>query len=167
MQVSGDLTLGQLHRVMQIVMGWTDSHLHQFVIDDERYATPLPDDWDEPPSDERKVRLHDLVRAKTRFRYEYDFGDGWEHDVFVEKILPSDPGRVAVCIDGRRACPPEDRGGPWGYGELIEILADPKHEEHAERMDWLGRKLDAEEFDMPAINAALSRHGPRRGRASG
>ena len=166
-QVSGDLTLSQLHRVLQIVMGWTDSHLHQFIIDDERYATPSPDDWGEPASDERKFRLHDLPKATTRFQYEYDFGDGWEHDVQVEKILPSGPKSAAVCVDGRRACPPEDCGGPWGYGELLEILADPKHEEYAERMEWLGGKFEAEEFDVLATNSILSKHGPRRGRASG
>jgi hypothetical protein len=166
-QVSGDLTLGQLHRVLQIVMGWTDSHLHQFIVDGERYATPSPDDWGEPPSDERKVRVHDLARAKTRLRYEYDFGDGWEHDVLVEKIVPAHPERAAVCVAGRRACPPEDCGGPWGYAELLEILADPKHEEHAERREWLGRKFDPEEFDMAATNSILSKYGPRRRGASG
>jgi hypothetical protein len=88
------------------------------------------------------------VTAGSTFDYLYDFGDGWSHRVTVEKILPAEAGTtVPACIDGRRACPPEDCGGPWGYGHLLEALADPTHPEHRDLTDWLGAPFDPEAFD--------------------
>jgi Plasmid pRiA4b ORF-3-like protein len=92
----------------------------------------------------------------ARLRYTYDFGDSWEHDLTVEKILPADRVGHAVCMAGRRAGPPEDCGGVWGYADLLAILSDPGHPEHAERLDWLGHQPDPEAFDKDAINRAFT-----------
>jgi hypothetical protein len=144
----GRATLDEVHEVIQAAFGWWNYHLHEFEIGRARYGVPDPDwDW-EPPRDERRVRLESVAREGTSFRYTYDFGDGWEHRVTVEKVTPPTPGiAVPACIDGRRACPPEDCGGTWGYRDLLEILNDPSHPEYAARREWLGRSFDPEAFD--------------------
>lgn len=122
--VPDGLTLSGLHDVIQEVMGWTDSHLHQFFLKGKRYGVPDPE-WDmEKLLDNRKVRLANLrLAAKDTLLYEYDFGDGWEHVLTLEKILDKAPdGPVPVCLKGVRACPPEDCGGIWGYENLLDIL---------------------------------------------
>lgn len=163
LQVAGDLTLASLHDVIQIALGWTNSHLHQFIIGKSRYGVPHPDDmpWEPRLADESKVTLREaLGPGGKRFVYEYDFGDGWQHDIVVEKTLPPAAGVVYPrCIAGRRACPPEDCGGPWGYGDFLEAIGDPEHPEHAERRDWVGGEFDPEEFDLEAVNAQFQ---PRR-----
>ena len=108
-------------------------------------------------NDERKMRLHQITeREGFKFRYEYDFGDGWLHQVLVEKILPPEPGQVyPVCIKGRRACPPEDVGGIWGYHYFLEAIADPEHEEHDEYLEWAGDEFDPAAFDLEEANHAL------------
>jgi Plasmid pRiA4b ORF-3-like protein/Domain of unknown function (DUF1841) len=150
-------TLAQLHQVIQVAFGWEDAHLHAFEVGGRRYSRPDFELWDEA-ADEDKARLRDLAaRPGTRLRYTYDFGDSWEHDVRVEDILPSDGLPHAVCLTGRRAGPPEDCGGVWGYAELCDILADPDHPDHAERVDWLGHPYDPAAFDKDAVNASLAR----------
>ena len=150
-------TLAQLHQVIQVAFGWEDAHLHAFEVGGRRYSRPDFELWDEA-ADEGKARLRDLAaRPGTRLRYTYDFGDSWEHDVLVENILPSDGVPHAVCLTGRRAGPPEDCGGVWGYAELCDILADPDHPDHAERVDWLGHPHDPAAFDKDAVNASLAR----------
>jgi Plasmid pRiA4b ORF-3-like protein/Domain of unknown function (DUF6933) len=144
--VEGGQTLQHLHNVIQAAFGWYDSHLHDFEIGNARYGIPDEDDWT-PVRDERRVSV-DQVLGDGRIRYTYDFGDNWEHDVVVEKSMPAgDIATVPDCIGGRRACPPEDCGGPWGYGELLAILADRSHPEHRERLDWLGHPYDPDAFD--------------------
>jgi hypothetical protein len=147
--VDRSTTLAHLHDVIQAAFGWWNYHLHEFEIGRKRYGVPDPDeDWGEPPRDERRTRLDAVVGEGASFRYTYDFGDGWEHRVIVEKVLPPSVDTAApACIDGRRACPPEDCGGTWGYRELLEILADPTHPEHGERREWLGRPFDPDAFD--------------------
>jgi hypothetical protein len=150
-------TLAQLHQVIQVAFGWQDAHLHAFEIDGRRYSRPDFELWDEA-ADEGKARLRDLAaRPGTRLGYTYDFGDSWEHNVLVEKILPSDGVPHAVCLTGRRAGPPEDCGGVWGHAELCEILANPDHPDHAERVKWLGHPYDPAAFDKDTVNAALAR----------
>jgi hypothetical protein len=161
LQLSGDLSLNQLHHALQIAMGWTDSHLHQFLIDDERYALPSPEDGADRPRDECKTRLRDVVALGSSFTYEYDFGDGWDHLIEVEHVDDAEPEAPALCTDGARACPPEDSGGPWAYAELLEIVADPRHEEYKERRDWLPEDFDAEAFDAAIVNHRLGRDGPK------
>ena len=140
--------LGQLHRVIQAAFGWWDYHLHEFEIGRTRYGMPDPSgDWN-PSRDERRTRIDAVAKEGTPFQYTYDFGDGWEHRVVVEKVLPNAAGtRLPACVDGRRACPPEDCGGPWGFQDLLSILSDPKHPEHDERIEWLGGLFDADAFD--------------------
>lgn len=147
--VDGRATLDHVHEVIQAAFGWWNYHLHEFEVGRTRFGVPDPDeDWGEPPRDERRARLDAIASEGSTFRYTYDFGDGWEHRVAVEKVLPaSSVATFPACIDGRRACPPEDCGGTWGYRELLEILADPAHPEHDERTEWLGRPFDPETFD--------------------
>lgn len=147
--VDGGSTLDHLHEVIQAAFGWWDCHLHEFEVGRTRYGVPDPDDdWGEPARDERRTRLDAIADEGTSFGYTYDFGDNWSHRVVVEKVLVPTAGlAVPVCIDGRRACPPEDCDGTWGYRELIEIPADHTHPERDERREWLGGDLDPESFD--------------------
>jgi Plasmid pRiA4b ORF-3-like protein/Domain of unknown function (DUF1841) len=151
--------LGDVHDVIQAAFGWTDSHPHAFEAGGRRYSRPDfgLSDFEERFADEAQARLCVVVPATGgHLRYTYDFGDGWEHELVVEEILPSDGVPHAVCVAGRRAGPPEDCGGVWGYAELLDILADPGHPEHAERLDWLGYQHDPAAFDKDAINQALT-----------
>lgn len=155
--VSGDMSLLKLHRVFQLAMGWTNSHLHQFIVDDEYYSIPSEDDW-QPVVDEREVLVESIATSEGRaFVYEYDFGDSWEHVVLVEKIRPVDPGvRLPHCLKGKRACPPEDVGGVWGYEEFLAAIRDPAHEEHDSYLEWVGGGFDPEYFDLEQTNRLLA-----------
>ncbi len=155
--IRSDTSLEQLHEVLQTTMGWLGGHLHQFVANGVQYGVP-DDDWGAEVHDERLVTLGDVAPAAgDRLLYEYDFGDGWEHDLVVEKLLEPEPGATyPVCLKGRRACPPEDVGGIWGYAEFLEILNDPDHPEYEERLEWVGGEFDPEEFDAEDVNAALA-----------
>ncbi len=158
--VPGAFSLHDLHQIIQIAMGWSGYHLHQFTIDGEEYGVPSPHDWT-PVIDERRKSLRQVAPAeKRKFVYEYDFGDGWEHDVLVEKILPAEPGiKYPVCVKGKRACPPEDVGGVWGYEMFLEALSDPEHEEHDTYVEWSGGGFDSEALDLDGINAELQGSG--------
>jgi hypothetical protein len=157
LQVRGDTTLAELHSVLQTAMGWTNSHLHQFVVRNVAYADPhfkL-----EHAQSTRQITVSRVApRVGASFVYEYDFGDGWTHKITVEKILP--PGEAAlphpVCLTGKRACPPEDCGGVGGYENFLEAIADPNHPEHEDMVDWIGDDFDPEAFDLEAVNHALS-----------
>ena len=162
LQVPGEANLGWLHAVLQVALGWTNSHLHQFKIGGEFYSDPRHHfaEYEGDPEilDESKFTLQKLApRQKGSFRYEYDFGDSWEHQITVEKVLLPDPATatVAVCLDGARACPPEDCGGVGGYDNLLKIIKNPKHEEHASMMDWLGAGFDPEAYDAIEANTYL------------
>jgi hypothetical protein len=135
-------------------MGWTNSHLHEFVIDGVRYGDPeLLDDGfsDFACGDSTQTILSELLPQTGKrfaFDYIYDFGDGWEHKIRLESILPADPGReVPLCVKGERACPPENCGGVWGYMEFLKGIADPAHEDHEDMLDWIGGEFDPDEFD--------------------
>lgn len=156
-QVPGDITLAKLHRVLQIVMGWTNSHLHKFSIGEVDYAEPDPDGSLNFQSD-RRALLNNVVRAKQTFEYEYDFGDSWGHAIVVEKTLQPQPGAsYPVCLAGERACPPEDCGGVWGYQDFLEAIMNPAHREHEEMLTWIGGSFDPEAFDLDAVNRSLRR----------
>ena len=142
----------------KVVMGWTDSHLHQFVDAPIVYSVPSRDDYSRVERlDERRFCLADILRRENAaFIYEYDFGNGWEHEVVVEKILSADPKKNrAVCLAGENACPPEDCGGIWGYYELLKAVNNPKHEDHQEMLDWLGDQFDPGRFDLQKVNTTL------------
>ena len=155
-QVRGDATLDKLHQTLQIAMGWTESHMHQFVADGVFYGQPDPD-LDFNVASERRTRLCDVVSdVRDRFIYEYDFGDGWEHELLVEEILQPEP-RTSYprCIKGKRNCPPEDVGGPWGYANFLQALHDENHPMHAEYQDSVDDSFDPDEFDLEAVNDYL------------
>jgi Plasmid pRiA4b ORF-3-like protein len=169
-RVSSDITLRVLHQVIQEAMGWYDSHLHEFEVSSRRYGEPSEDVWPgmQRTFSENGVKLDTLVdQGVKRFRYLYDFGDGWEHEVAIEKVGPLDPDQqYPSLITGKRACPPEDCGGVPGYYRLLDVLADPSDEEHAELTEWVGDNFDPERFDAAAIDATFAAMARRR-RASG
>lgn len=161
LEVPGDITLAKLHRILQVAMGWTDSHLHSFNIGGTYYQEPDPDFSPmfrlSEDKDEKRFKLQQVaLREKMKFIYEYDFGDGWEHEILVEKILPmTEERRQPVCIKGVRACPPEDIGGMWGYYHFLEIMQDPQQPEHDDMVEWVGGHFDPEHFDLDGINKRL------------
>lgn len=157
--VRSDITLAKLHRILQVAMGWTDSHMHQFHVGKVRYGSVHPHfsedlDYD----DESKITLDQVAGKARAFLYEYDFGDGWMHEIHIEKS-PNPEGGVphAVCTGGARACPPDDIGGPPGYEDFLAGLADPKHEMHEEYKEWIGGDFDPEAFSVEKVNARLKR----------
>ena len=106
--------------------------------------------------DERKIYLYDLVSTpKDNFTYEYDFGDGWNHKIALEKTLPLDFSESPIVIKGKKACPPEDCGGIWGYSDFLEAIQNPKHEEHESMLEWVGGEFDPDELDIKLINSHL------------
>ena len=155
-QVSGDTTLAKLHHIVQEVMGWTDSHLHQYIVNGIYIGVPDPDDWTRVEN-EKRFKLSQIVPGeKFKFVYEYDFGDDWLHDILVEKIMPPQPeAHYPVCLKGKGACPPEDCGGIYGYYGLLEALQHPDHPEHDQMLEWVGGEFDPEAFDLDGINQAL------------
>lgn len=159
-EVPKDITLAKLHRIIQVAMGWYDSHLHQFIVGKTYYGEPSLDEFSELDlKDERKVRLGQVLsKPKQKMVYEYDFGDGWEHDIVLEKVLPPDSNtRYPVCLEGARACPPEDCGGVPGYKNFLDAIRDPDHEEHDEFLEWIGGEFDPEDFDIALANRELNR----------
>lgn len=160
--VPSTILLEDLHDVIQISMGWTNNHLHQFKQGNTFYQPDAEDDLFGfgriEQIDSHGVALSELLcKEKQKIEYEYDFGDSWEHTITLEKSTPSD-GKIVhpTCIKGLRACPPEDCGGIWGYYNMLEALADKKHPEHEEIVDWFGDEFEAEAFDLADVNARLA-----------
>jgi hypothetical protein len=159
--VPGEVNLATLHWIIQTAMGWDNSHLHQFIIrtghHEDFYADP---EFElEDAEDEGSVRLEELFpRAPTRFFYQYDFGDGWDHLLQIEKVLPASEGQsYPCCVAGALACPPEDSGGIYGYYEKLSILDKPRHKEHVEIREWMGEEFYPEAFDLAEVNRALGK----------
>jgi Plasmid pRiA4b ORF-3-like protein len=153
-----DVSLGELHEILQVVMGWHESHMHQFIVDETYYGRLMPDDIGPEMEDEARVLLSQIVGDGKRDRliYEYDFGDSWQHEIVLERTLEPEPKvKYPRCLDGARACPPEDTGGVWGYVDFLEALADPKHESHREMKEWIGGKFDPEKFSVDLVNRGL------------
>jgi len=155
-QVRANTTLPRLHDTLQVAMGWTDAHLHQFIIDGVEYGLPDPDFADAMRSEQR-IKLERVVTTeKDRFVYEYDFGDSWTHILLVEKILPPDPEvHYPRCLAGKRACPPEDVGGVWGYAAFLEAVGTRDHPEHDDMLAWCGGAFDPDAFSRDDVNQAL------------
>lgn len=165
--VPANLTLAQLHDVLQVAMGWQECHMHEFSAGGRHFGRPDPEDrfMGMPPvEDERRVRLSSVLgRIGAKAIYTYDFGDTWEHSIVLEKRLPAAPTLgYPVCTDGQFACPPEDCGGIGGFYDLLDALRDPRHEQHEELRDWVGDDYDPEAFSVEAVNRILSRLLPRR-----
>jgi hypothetical protein len=160
-QVPSTIRLSRLHDVFQIVMGWTDSHIHQFEKDEKHYAVPDPEFEDDIKIiDEGPVPLDTVLLAEgDSMIYVYDFGDNWRHEVILEKILASDAATSPkpVCLAGERRCPPEDVGGPMGYEEFLNVIFEPGHEQFGQLRVWSGGTFHAEEFDVEAVNKILER----------
>jgi hypothetical protein len=153
--VSSDITLPDLHKVLQSVMGWTNSHLHQFVINGKFYTAPEKDSFMDL-IDYRGVKLSQVLSAeKESIVYEYDFGDGWEHKIILEEILKPEALSHPSCLAGKRCCPPEDCGGPFAYEDLLKVISDKDNAEYKETIEWLGEDFDPEYFDIEEINERL------------
>ena len=156
--VSSNIPLNRLHDTIQIVMGWTNSHLHMFEIDGQVFGDPQDDEFGEMGTlDETDYRIRKVIeREGQQFQYEYDFGDSWRHTLLLEKILPPDPTmHLPVCLQGKGACPPEDVGGIGGYANFLKALLDPEHEEHEEYLTWIGGKFAPNAFDLELVNQRL------------
>jgi hypothetical protein len=155
-QVADAILLPHLHGILQLAMGWTNSHLHSFKVGKRIFAERAPGD-SFSVIDYRSTRLNQIAPAvKDCFVYLYDFGDSWEHDVVVEEFLPAQEGaRYPICLDGQRACPPEDVGGVWGYADFVKAIRNPRHPEHAEMLAWAGGAFDPDKFDLKGVNGML------------
>jgi len=151
--VERDITLGQLHSTLQIVMGWTNSHLHQFLLRKQKQSD--------------RTKLGDLIgEPGGKLLYEYDFGDCWQHELLLEQILAADGESFQpMCVAGARSCPPEDCGGSYGFVELIGAVTDASHPEHDYLCEWLGDDFDAAHFSVDEVNRRL--RARKRSRRSG
>jgi hypothetical protein len=157
-QVPGGISLLKLHFILQLAMGWTNSHLHEFLIEEQYYGDPDDDEFDtRRVRDERDYLLEDVLLEKGQmFSYVYDFGDDWQHSLLIEDILDAeDGGLYPICLDGARSCPPEDVGSVYGYAEFLSAIGDPNHPEHEGYLLWAGGKFDPEAFDREQVNQAL------------
>ena len=161
-QVASDVTFYGLHEILQMVMGWDNAHLHSFrvgklwVTDAETLA-----ETGQSGVDETGARLEEYVQTEgEKFLYEYDFGDSWLHEVTLEQIVAAEEG-VAYprCLAGKRACPPEDCGGVWGYQAMLAALADKSHPDYRMYRQWVGSRFNAEKFDVSQVNKALAGYG--------
>jgi hypothetical protein len=168
-QVPGNYSLFDLHVAVQSAMGWSDRHLHVFrfeSIGERVVEVGIPDEFTPSRIPGWSVEARTFFREPgARASYEYDFGDGWVHEVLLEEIIPREPKtKYPRCIDGARACPPEDRGGLPGYEELLRILVDARDPEHQETILWLGRPFDPEVFDPASIRFANPKQRLKRWR---
>jgi hypothetical protein len=154
--VPSDMSLHDLSKVIFEVMGWGGYHLYAFHIGGLEYGLPDDEfDVDKEIIDDRDVSLKDVLKEKQQFEYEYDFGDDWRHELFVEKITDADPKiTYPVCLEGKRACPPEDCGSVSGYEELLEALKDLKKKKYEELVEWAGN-YNPEEFDLSEVNGRI------------
>jgi len=160
-------------------MGWTGTHLYAFRTKNQWIEIPDPDDMGgdaefglgltaQPKrEDAAKVLFNKVAKPGEKITYEYDFGDGWEHTILIEKAIKTDDitARKAECLKGKRACPPEDCGGPWGYQRLLELLDTPEQELDAygkETLEWIGGDWDAEAFDPDEVNQVLANWKPNQ-----
>jgi len=165
LQLESSVTLDRLHDTLQMVMGWTNSHLHGFRLPQpsqrgtRRRLLPIES------ADEKATRLDELLRRPKHWLvYDYDFGDSWEHEVLLEEIRPRPSStRLPMVLAGRGACPPEDVGGLPGYYHFLEAIKDPNHPEHEDMLEWAGRDFDPAAFDVQEVNRAFhGGWGPRR-----
>jgi hypothetical protein len=165
-EVPVDFTLKRLHDVIQRVMGWQDYHLHHFEIGGVLYGERVAEDAfeDREIVSESRTKLAMLIEEGDRtFDYAYDYGDGWHLAVVLESFAAAHPDAIYPrLVDGARAGAPEDVGGPWGYAELLEAIADPNHERHEELTEWIGEVFDPERLDKGAINTALAKLAPSK-----
>lgn len=151
-----DCSLAKLNNVVQAVMGWESYHLWSFNVAGEEYGEDSSGEMDMASA--RKRKLSQVVeQGVKKFQYVYDFGDNWEHEIEIEKAVEPERGvKYPRCVAGARHGPPEDCGGVWGYQNFLEAIRNPKHEEHAEMLEWIGGEFDPEEFDVELTNEELA-----------
>jgi hypothetical protein len=159
-EVPFDIRLDRLHLALQAAIGWTNSHLYEIRAGDVGWSTLYPEaDWPEDFLDARKARLDKVIEdvgTKT-LRYVYDFGDGWEHSINIERLLDPQPGILYPrLIEASGRCPPEDVGGPWGYAEFLDVIRDPTHERHAALKQWVGCDFDPNHVDNEGLAAHVA-----------
>lgn len=162
-----DGTLDQLHEHIQTAMGWTNSHLHHFRIGEQLYGDPdlMQENFEDMEyKDSTATRISDILPKggrRFRFQYEYDFGDSWNHDVLFEGTVRAEPKvKYPRCLEGARACPPEDCGGVCGYADFVEAIQHPDNERHEELLEWVGGNFDPEEFDPAKATKAMKKGLP-------
>lgn len=170
--VPAELNFARLHDCIQVSMGWTFSHLHEFRIGDRRYGVPVAEFADPayPIYRDSTLKLSAvLARGIRRFHYTYDFGDDWQHEIEIEQTLPAQPGmETPRFVDGQRRCPPEDCGGVPGFKEFLEAMADPNHPEHQAVWNWYGDDYDPDDIEKYIIDIQLDRiAAARRGGIKG
>lgn len=160
--VPAKITLPKLHDLLQLVMGWTDSHLHSFEIGDRTFGMDGTDLEELNMLNEKRYTLDAALGDSIReFVYDYDFGDSWRHRIKVTPVTkPKTDWSYPLCIAGARTAPPDDVGGVPGYFKFLSAIKNPKHEEHARMLQWIGGAFDPEGFDLNEINRTL-RIGPR------
>ncbi|TXL70083.1 plasmid pRiA4b ORF-3 family protein [Vineibacter terrae] len=158
-EVPANIKLDRLHLTLQAALGWTNSHLYEIRARDTGWG--LPDsDWPDGPLDARKAKLIDVLEdiGTKSLRYLYDFGDGWEHTIKIERMIASEPNVAYPRLtEASGRCPPEDVGGPWGYAEMLEALDNPRHERHAEIREWIGDDFDPRAFDPDSLKAEVAK----------
>ena len=160
-QVPETYSFWDLHVAIQDAMGWVDYHLHEFEMNDpstgEKRSIGIPDEdaayWGREILADQQQMIADWFSMENKVaQYTYDFGDGWEHRIELEKILPRDSSiEYPTCIAGKRACPPEDCGGIGGYQDFLDAIRDPSHEQHEELLEWIGGEFDSEHFDVNQV----------------
>ncbi|MFW5707285.1 MAG: plasmid pRiA4b ORF-3 family protein [Bacteroidota bacterium] len=160
--IPSDMLLSDFHKVIQTVMGWENSHLHQFIKDETFYLPRMKDDWtwnEMNNVDYKRWKVSGLLKKENdAIVYEYDFGDSWRHSILLEEITDNPRGRkTPLCLDGERNCPPEDCGGVWGYEHLLKVIKDPSNEEYDDMMSWIDEEFDPEKFSVTDVNLRLKR----------
>lgn len=162
-----DGTLDRLHEHIQTAMGWTNSHLHHFRIGEQLYGDPdlMQENFDDMEyKDSTTTKISGILPRtgkRFRFQYEYDFGDSWYHEVLFEGVVRAEPKvKYPLCLEGKRACPPEDCGGIWGYADFVEAIQNPDHDQHEELLEWVGGRFDPEKFDAAKATKAMRKGLP-------
>lgn len=160
--VSDETTLFELHHVIQIAMGWTNSHLYEFDVHSQKYGTRYDGNeefYGDNFTDAFEVSIGDLgLKAKSKFTYLYDFGDSWRHTIAVEKVCaPESKVKLPLCLDGEQHCPPEDCGGIYGYYDMLETIQTENHPERDEYLEWLGEDFDPTIFNKTDVNKQFNK----------
>lgn len=159
--VAADTPVEDFHKIIQTTMGWENSHLHHFIKDNHIYSIPFEENlFGFGNIDYTGIKIRELLLFEgDKILYEYDFGDDWQHEILLEKILFTDTRQKhPVCLKGKRACPPEDCGGVWGYNRILEIMENPQHPDYDDTMEWIGDDFLPVYFNVDQINAALKRN---------
>ncbi|MBI5090863.1 MAG: plasmid pRiA4b ORF-3 family protein [Candidatus Hydrogenedentes bacterium] len=156
--VPGNTTLARLHSILQAAMGWGNMHLHEFLVDGKLYGGPHSHHGADVKNEKTVTLTRVAPKVKSKILYTYNFSEGWQHEIIVEKISALEEGvRYPKCIDGDRSCPPEDCGGIRGYAELIDVINDPEHPDRNEMLEWVGDDFDPDDFSPNAVNIVLKR----------